>query len=118
MTNLQALTDKVLSGKLIDKEESICLYQQPLSELCDHADKIRRHFCSNRFDICTIINGKSGHCSENCKFCAQSAHNHTSAAQYPLLPAEEILRRQKETMIRGCSAIPLLPPASAYPMRK
>ncbi|GKH50878.1 biotin synthase [Eubacteriales bacterium] len=101
MTNLQALTDKVLSGKLIDKEESICLYQQPLSELCDHADKIRRHFCSNRFDICTIINGKSGHCSENCKFCAQSAHNHTSAAQYPLLPAEEILAQAKRNHDQG-----------------
>lgn len=88
---LQALTDKVLKGGMITKEEALYLYEQPLSELCESADRIRRHFCGDSFDICTIINGKSGACSENCKFCAQSAHNHTCAEQYPLLPDEEIL---------------------------
>ena len=91
MTGLKALTEKVLRGEQITKEEAMFLYQQPLTPLCESADEIRRYFCSNQFDICTIINGKSGRCSENCKFCAQSAHNHTGAAQYPLLSAEEIL---------------------------
>lgn len=89
--DLRALTDKVLKGGMITKEEALYLYEQPLSELCESADGIRRHFCGDSFDICTIINGKSGACSENCKFCAQSAHNHTCAEQYPLLPDEEIL---------------------------
>lgn len=70
MMNLQLLTDKTLSGEQISKAEAMFLYKQPLDELCESADKIRRQFCSNQFDICTIINGKSGHCSENCKFCA------------------------------------------------
>lgn len=95
MTGLKALTEKVLRGEQITKEEAMFLYQQPLTQLCESADEIRRHFCSNQFDICTIINGKSGRCSENCKFCAQSAHNHTGAAQYPLLSAEEILAQAK-----------------------
>lgn len=93
--SLTELTNEVLSGKLITKEDALFLYGQPLSELCENADKIRQHFCSNQFDICTIINAKSGSCSENCKFCAQSAHNHACVAKYPLLPKEKILTQAK-----------------------
>lgn len=89
--NRNELTDKVLNGNQITKEEALFLYGQPLAELCESADKIRRHFCADSFDMCTIINAKSGRCSENCRFCAQSAHNHTGAAAYPLLPKEEIV---------------------------
>lgn len=101
MKTLQQLTEKVLSGEQITKAEAMCLYQQPLDELCESADAIRRHFCGHRFDICTIINGKSGRCSENCRFCAQSAHNHTGAAQYPLLPEEEIVAQAKRNQEQG-----------------
>lgn len=99
--NLSELTKEVLNGKQITKEEALFLYEQPLSELCRNADKIRKHFCANQFDICTIINAKSGSCSENCKFCAQSAHNHTCAAKYPLLPKEEILAQAKHNHEQG-----------------
>lgn len=93
--NVTTCTDKVLNGGAITREEALYLYEQPLEELCAGADRIRRQFCGSRFDLCTIINGKSGCCSENCKFCAQSAHNHTGAAQYPLLPAEEIVEQAR-----------------------
>lgn len=98
---LNELTNKVLNGKQISKAEASFLYEQPLSELCESADRIRRHFCSNQFDICTIVNAKSGSCSENCKFCAQSAHNHTSAATYPLLSKEEIVAQAKSNHEQG-----------------
>lgn len=91
--NLNELTNEVMNGRQITKEEALFLYEQPLSELCKNADKIRQHFCANQFDICTIINAKSGNCSENCRFCAQSVHNHTCATKYPLLPKEEILKQ-------------------------
>lgn len=93
--NLLELTTEVLNGKQISKEEASFLYEQPLSELCKNADRIRRHFCANQFDICTIVNAKSGNCSENCKFCAQSARNHTGVAAYPLLCKEEIIKQAK-----------------------
>ena len=93
MNYSELLKQKIFDGEQITKQEAIELYKQPLLELCPNADEIRRHFCSNSFDICTIINGKSGHCSENCRFCAQSAHNHTDAAEYPLLSTEEIVEQ-------------------------
>lgn len=99
--NINSLTEKVLKGEQITKEDALYLYDQPLDELCESADKIRRHFCSSCFDLCTIINGKSGRCSENCKFCAQSAHNHTGVTEYPLLPDEEILAQAKTNQQQG-----------------
>lgn len=99
--DLKSLKDKVLGGGQISREEALFLYEQPLEELCQCADQIRRHFCASQFDICTIINGKSGRCSENCKFCAQSAHNHTDAAQYPLLSADEIVEQARVNHSQG-----------------
>ena len=99
--NIPSITDKVLNGNQITREEALFLYEQPLSELCKSADTIRQHFCADQFDICTIINAKSGNCSENCKFCAQSAHNHACAAQYPLLPTEEILKQAQTNHDQG-----------------
>lgn len=99
--NVKTLGNEVLAGKRISAEEALWLYSQPLEELSEIADGIRQHFCSNRFDICTIINGKSGRCSENCRFCAQSAHNHTDAAEYPLLEAEEILEQARANDRQG-----------------
>lgn len=95
MIDVETLGNEILEGKLITGQEAMELYNQPLEKLCQKADELRRHFCSNGFDICTIINGKSGRCSENCRFCAQSAYNHTNAAEYPLLPAEEIVAQAK-----------------------
>lgn len=95
MSFAKELKKKLLLGEQITRPEAITLYAQPLKELCETANEIREHFCSNSFDICTIINGKSGRCSENCHFCAQSAHNHTGADEYPLLSTKEILTQAK-----------------------
>ena len=99
--NAKELAGKVREGGQITREEAIELYGQPLDELCDYANQIRRHFCGERFDLCTIINGKSGRCPENCRFCAQSVHNHTCAAEYPMLPAGDILAQAKRNYEQG-----------------
>ena len=101
MDTLETLTQQVMDGHKVTREEALWLSMQPLEPLCRQADKIRRHFCQNTFDLCTIINGKSGRCSENCKFCAQSAHNHTGADTYPLLSKEEILADAKKQAAQG-----------------
>lgn len=99
--NVESLGNEVLQGKQISKEEAVWLYGQPLGELSKKANEIREHFCSNGFDICTIINGKSGRCSENCRFCAQSAHSCTGAEEYPLLGAEEIVAQARKNDEQG-----------------
>lgn len=101
MSEIQRLKEKVLAGIEITKEEALSLYGEPLESLCQAADEIRKYFCGDGFDICTIINGKSGRCSENCKYCAQSAYYHTEAKEYPLLGKEEIVRQAKYNADRG-----------------
>lgn len=101
MSELHDVRDRVLSGGAVDRPTALWLYDQPLDGLCACADEIRRHFCGNGFDLCTIVNAKSGRCPENCKFCAQSAHNHTGADEYPLLSADEIVAHAKENARQG-----------------
>ena len=101
MSLIQEIKEQVLQGNQIDKAEALQLYEQSLEELCLAADEIRYRFCGNRFDLCTIINGKSGRCSENCKYCAQSACYHTEIEEYSLLEVEKITEQAKYNEERG-----------------
>ena len=60
-----------------------------LQALCEAADRIRRANCGDHFDTCSIINGRSGRCSENCRWCAQAAAHHTGCAEYLFVDPEE-----------------------------
>ena len=102
MSIVRQLKEKVMSGERIGKEEALQLAAAPLEELTEAADEIRRRYCGDTFDICTIINGKSGKCSEDCKFCAQSSRYHTGLKDtYPLLGTEELLKEAKYNADRG-----------------
>ena len=101
MTSPRDYMEKILSGEAITKEDALNLYNSPLDELCQCADEIRKHFCENKFDICTIINAKSGKCSENCKYCAQSSFYSTCVQEYPLLSPQEVAKQAKENFERG-----------------
>lgn len=99
--DIKALYNRVIGGYLITREEALFLYKEDLEDLTRYADMIRDHFCGNQFDMCTIINGKSGLCSENCKFCAQSSHYNTGSKVYSLLSEEEILADAKKNADQG-----------------
>lgn len=102
MSFVTKMKEKVMDGEEITREEAIALSREPLSELQAAADEIRKSMCGNGFDICTIINGKCGRCSEDCKYCAQSAHYHTSCEEsYPLLTTEELLEGARYNDSRG-----------------
>lgn len=102
MSKVSELKEKVLSGKEITREEAIELSQCPLEELTVAADEIRQKVCGEVFDMCTIINGKCGKCSEDCKYCAQSAHYNTNLSEsYGLLDTKEILEQAKKNDDRG-----------------
>lgn len=101
MSIVTDLKEKVLNGGLIDKSEAMQLWEVDYDELCSAANEIREKFCSNNFDICTIVNGKSGKCSENCKFCSQSSFYHTCAGEYPLLDKESIVKEAMNNAEQG-----------------
>lgn len=89
-----ALVNEIIDGRRLKRDEAPNLIRffasEPIEKLSEGADKIRKQLIGERVDLCAIIAGKSGNCSENCKFCAQSAHNSTGCEVYKLMDYEEI----------------------------
>lgn len=97
-------TDKVLDGGAITEEEAKALIRTKDSDtmlLLAMSDKIRQKFCGNGVDFCAILNARSGHCPEDCKFCAQSGWYKTGAKIYRLLPEEEIMAAARKAKAAG-----------------
>lgn len=55
----------------------------------------------NSFALCSIMNAKSGQCSEDCRFCVQSAHYATAAPVYPLVAVEQVVAAAREAKAAG-----------------
>ena len=90
--DLKKLADDIINGKRLTRKDDLSFFIDcELDALLEGADKIREYFCGDKVDLCTIINGRSGRCGEDCKYCAQSAHNHTNCEEYEFLPKEKIL---------------------------
>lgn len=93
---------KIISGHKITPGEALELCQKTgLKELCAMADRVREHFLGKAVDTCSIINAKSGKCSENCKWCAQSAHHNTGCEVYDYISAETALSAAKSVRAKG-----------------
>ncbi len=77
----------------IDDDTALDILRTPaveIPELLAAASHVRAHHFGNRVNACAIVNAKSGACSEDCAFCAQSASHQTDAAVYPLLDDERL----------------------------
>jgi biotin synthase len=95
MLDVVGLKNKVVNNYIVTREDALELVNVDLNELTKQANEIRKHFCGNRFDACTIINVKSGKCSENCIFCAQSMHHDTDIDIYPLIDTDELKQKTR-----------------------
>ena len=94
--DIKALADEIIADRRITRQDDLNMFLTcDLKELCEGADRIREHFIGDKVDLCSIINGRSGRCPEDCKYCAQSAHNHTSCEIYDFLPEEKIVEACK-----------------------
>lgn len=80
------LKEKVLNGGRISREESLFLAEDaPKQKLYKAAGEIRDRKMGRRFDTCSIVNARSGRCSEDCKWCAQSAWFKTRIEEYEVV---------------------------------
>ncbi|MDU4962502.1 MAG: biotin synthase BioB [Sporomusaceae bacterium] len=102
---LSDLGEKVLSGGSITFDEALALTEIADNEipvLLGIANKIRDEFTGKAVDTCQIVNARSGNCSEDCKFCAQSAHHReVKLPVYSLMSEDDILAAAKKAEEEG-----------------
>ncbi|MEG6616146.1 biotin synthase BioB [Peptococcaceae bacterium 1198_IL3148] len=101
---LKLISEKISAGNKLSYEEALYLSrikESNLADLISLTSQITARFCGSEIDTCSIINAKSGRCSEDCKFCAQSAHFNTGCKDYPLMNCEMVLQHAKKVEQRG-----------------
>lgn len=78
------------------------IYHTPLLELT-HAAQLqhRKWHDPTKVQLCTLMNIKSGGCSEDCKYCAQSSRNDTGLKAEKMVKVDEVIKEAEEAKRNG-----------------
>src|SRR5436189_2174606 len=80
------------------------LYHQPLFDLISQSRAVHlEHWRGESVQRCSLLSIKTGGCSEDCAYCAQSAHYTTGVQREDLLPLERILSAAKHARAQGAT---------------
>jgi biotin synthase len=106
------LAKRVLAGGEITRAEALWLFElednADIFDLLSWANRVRVHFKGNKIHLCSIVNIKAGGCSENCRFCAQSASYQTDSPRYGLIQEEPLRVAAEEAQANGVTALGLV----------
>lgn len=91
LTHLDQVKQRALQEEIPTAEDLQQIANAPISHLVEAAHEVTIHKASQVFNFCAIVNAKSGRCSENCHWCAQSRHFEGQCVIYPLLEAKKII---------------------------
>ncbi|MDE6540906.1 MAG: biotin synthase BioB [Muribaculaceae bacterium] len=99
------LRERVLAGGQITADEAYALAgisdPEGRRALRDAAADVTARFAPRKFDSCSIVNARSGRCSENCKWCAQSAHWNTGCDTYDIISEDDCMRAARHNARSG-----------------
>jgi biotin synthase len=111
-SRIATLATQVLRGRRLERDDALWLFNLENSAdiytLLSWANRIREHFKGNKVHLCSIVNVKAGGCSENCKFCAQSAAFQTESPRYNLVDIPPVLSAAEEASQNGVTAVGLV----------
>lgn len=83
---------KIIEGYRLSYIEAMRIQDEySNSELFTLANDLRKHFQGQKLSTCMIKNAKSGSCSEDCKWCAQSKFHNTGISVFPLVDYDNTL---------------------------
>jgi biotin synthase len=107
--NLNDLKAAALDGHLVTTNEALWLADYADKEsLYAAADEIRAFFMGTKMDLCTIMNARSGECTEDCKWCAQSKFYNTGIGNYELVGEDESVALAVENRQKGVERFSLV----------
>lgn len=101
---IRKIGEKVLEGEKVGMKDVLPLLGAKGPDILDLAavaNRVREEFNGNEIDLCSLLNAKSGRCSEDCTFCAQSAHYKTEAPVYPLLDMNRMVEEARGAQRKG-----------------
>ncbi len=80
------------------------LYNLPLFDLIQRARKVHEaHWPKNEVQLCTLLSIKTGGCSEDCSYCAQSARYSTGVSAESLMDKDEVLQQAHLAKSQGAT---------------
>jgi biotin synthase len=98
---LEKIYQKSLNLQRLTSEDIKNLISADLGELMKLAERIKLKFMGDQPQTCAIINARSGLCSEDCSFCAQSSHFDTGAPVYDFIDLAKIDTAAKDLAAKG-----------------
>jgi biotin synthase len=85
-------------------EELYPLYHQPLFDLISQSRAVHlKHWTGEAVQRCSLLSIKTGGCSEDCSYCAQSSHYSTGVEREELLSVETITVAAKRARAQGAT---------------
>jgi len=90
MTTFEHAVLCALNNLPLTREHTQALLDADLDDLMYHANRVRRRYHHQYVTLCGIVNARSGRCSEDCAFCAQSSHHTTHVYEYPMRTAADL----------------------------
>lgn len=89
---------------MLSKQELLDLYNMDLDELLNESKK----YLKNEVEFCSIINARSGKCSQNCRYCAQSSHYNTNIESFPLIDVETVVKAAHDSVNNGANRVAIV----------
>src|SRR5437870_3031242 len=84
--------------------ELSAFYYQPLFDLISQSRAVHlRHWRGEEVQRCSLLSIKTGGCSQDCAYCAQSAHHSTGIDREDLLSTEQVLSAAKRARAHGAT---------------
>jgi len=89
---------------MLKKEDLLKLYNSDLDDLL----KKSQEFLKKEVEFCSIISARTGKCSQNCRYCAQSSHYNTEIETHPLLDVDTVIKAAKDSINNGANRVAIV----------
>jgi biotin synthase len=93
MPSLISFDEALRLGELTDHDA--------IGELVERAWQVRTERFGDSTDLCSLVNAKSGGCSEDCGFCAQSRYAEADTPMHAMMEPEQILEHARAAEAAG-----------------